>query len=240
MFGLNMSGCAVWNINNYQEARDFYNRCVPTRRGEPAFRKIKGKEGSSAMCVYIENEAVKFQYHRTNVVSWYPDNTYRLDVGYDSRSTAAFANRFVPAGHRVERQGHELHVPGWIYPTKYATPFVTDDGMVSGSERKFVKKLVNRKRAKAALQATSYHDYVHWYKTMWPLVKDNKMKLYQWNEPEVVLMLNDMECWYELMVSGNGCPSEVRYAVYGQANVYDEIREDRLPAGTDTGRWWIE
>lgn len=237
MFGLNMTGCAVWRINSYAEAVAFFDKC-PTRRGTDA-RKIKGKEGSRYMNVRMRGDNVVFRYHSTDAVVWRPDNTYLVDLTYDSRSTCTFVNRFIPNGHYAAKEGHHLIVGDTVYPARCRLT-VTAGGVVSGMLSRFGRTVVDRKRARQILLETNYHAYKAWYEVMFPMVAGSLPPSWQ-REPlsgeRVLAHLQSPDLWHALMVSLDGSPEKVRTILYSLFGGYTEVTADTLPNDRTADKW---
>jgi hypothetical protein len=235
-----MHGCAVWKINNYEQAVSFYNRCEPVKRNNPTVRKIRGKETSRVMNVRLDDGVVRFRYHDTDVVSWFPDNTYMLDLTYESRSTQEFSYHFIPNRHYVLSLGREIQVNGWLYPTLNKTVKVTADGVVTPTGFKYVKWFINRERAKEVLSKTKYRKYQRWYNTIWPVVRESITRKCVYSLNDALNLLADETKWYDLMESYCGMPDTIREYIYTENNVYDRVEVDRLPANNKKHNWTIE
>jgi hypothetical protein len=238
MFGLNMYGCAVSYLNNYAEAVRFYDSC-PTRRGMSE-RKIRGKEGSRAVSVYMHNDEVRFRYHYTDVVVWYPDNSYHVDLNYTSPSTCEFANRFTPRRHYAGGSGKFLVVGATAHPATCRLR-VSATGEVSEGRTQFVREVVDRKRARIACETTGFNAYRKWHKLMFPMVQDSLPPMWKrdWF-PEVSVLnvlLPDPNRWHELMVSAHSI-EQVRAIIYAKMGVFDTVTAKTLPYSHNTVSKW--
>lgn len=239
MFGLNMSGCPVWSINTFAQAAAFFEFC-PTQRGTDE-RKIKGKEGSKAMGVRMTHDggAVAFRYHCTNVVVWYRDGSYNINLSYNSRSTCEFGNRFIPRGHYADKQGHRLLIDDTVYPAGCQLT-VSADGVVSGMLYQFRRTTVNRKRARQILLGSNYHAYKAWRETMLPMLADSLPPLWRrqkLSNSAVVTHLQSSDLWHELMLSMDGNPENIRSHLYAQFEGYDHTTADHLPNKRVADKW---
>lgn len=244
MFALRMSGCAVWSINDFAEALAFYEKCKPIE-GDDGYRRVKGKEGSKQMSVYmtVARDSVRFRYHHTDVVVWRRDNSYSLNLQYGSVSTAIFANRFIPKDHAVLRQGHVIQAHGHLWPTRHSRVTVLPDDEVTGIEREFVKQQVNRLRAKEALKQTRYGEFSRWHKVMSNMLEDNgKLKRrYRFigNNQTMLELLETEEGWHDLLLEKDSLV-QLRGAIYEKFEVYDTQRVIKLPAKANSNSWIIE
>jgi hypothetical protein len=245
MFGLKMSGCTVYALNTYAEAAAFHDNC-PTSGGmrDGLHRAISGKTGSKIMGVRMTaGGPVSFRYHSTDVVVWYPDGTYEVDLTYTSSSTCAFANRFIPKGCYATTSARQFVAPSGTYPAGVKLR-VTPDGAVTAMSRtapRFRKKMVNRDRAKRSLQESGAADYLRWYKTMYPLVRDSAhSQLGGLDKSDLCEMFADPDRYHRLIMHPSGRPPRVREIVYERYDVYDWVYADRLARGASTAGWEVE
>jgi hypothetical protein len=243
MFGLNMNGCGVWAIDNYAEAAAFFERC-PTSRGmrDGVHRAIRGKEGSRTMGVRMSGDNICFRYHSTDVVIWHPDNSYSIDLHYDSASTRTFANRFIPSGHYAAKQGHHLVVGGRVYPAMCRLT-VSADGVVSGMRYKFRRHTVDRKRARQILTETNFYAYKAWHDVMYPMIAGAlrpSWKQEHFHRDTLLGHLRTPDHWHDLMVSRDGDPEVLRAHLYATFNGYKEETVDTLPDNRNIEKWRLE
>lgn len=239
-FAINMYD--VPYVTSYAEAVAFYERSVPWRNGGED-RPLVNKR-HRGMGVRLAGDAVVFRYHTTDVVIWRPDNSYELDNGrYSSRSTCEFANNFMPSMHWLMSETRHLRINDHIYPIWDCRRLrVSADGAVSGPGLgRFMKRTVNRKRARTLLKSLGYYEYLDWHKTMYPMVRDTMPPTWKREHVRVdqivALLAHGVDAYYPLMMSNGGEPDTVRevlYAAFGDArNVWDAAYHDRLPISTN-------
>jgi hypothetical protein len=233
MFGLSMRNCTVSSINSHAEAVAFYESC-PVKRGHDHGdeRPIRGKERSRRMHVRITDNVVKFRYHNTDVVSWCPDDSFKIEV-YTSNSTCAFAGCFTPRGTYMTKQGTVLKHDDKFYPLSGGIT-IHADGRVEQryAETTFAIMRTDRRKGKAALAATRYSEYRAWYNLMWPMLSGagNRKRWGCMGRDELIAHLNDEERWHDLILLTEGAPDELRRAIYFDADgVYYQEYADALP-----------
>jgi hypothetical protein len=215
MFGLNMRSCAVYRINSYDEARAFYEEC-PTAGGmrDGVHRAIKGKKGSNTMGVRLAGDKVAFRYHSTDVVTWNPDQSYTVDLRWNSTATCRFADVFIPGGHYATRGGYVLVVNDKAYPADTVLT-VARCGQVTYSygARMFQRQTVDGPVARSALKTTGYYDYLTWRNLMLPMM-GGKVRVTKpgWNcsTDWVFECVNNPEMWHDLLCSALGAPTQLR------------------------------
>ena len=220
MFGLSMHDCPVGSINSHAEAVVFYNSCKIKRGHDHGDeRPIRGKE-RSAMGVRITDNIVKFRYHHTDVVSWYPDNSFRIEV-YTSKSTCAFAECFTPRGTYMTKSGEVLRHNGTYHPL-LGKLTVHADGRVEQwyPDTCFGISRTDRRKGKEALCRTRYAEYRTWQNVMWAmLASGGAHRKYSWQvERDALAMLADESRWHELMMSHVGVPDALRKLIYKHAD----------------------
>jgi len=246
-FSLDMYSCAVRSIESYAEAVAFYESCTKPNKGSGLAdeRKIRGKETSKprTMGVRMEGGAVRFRYHYTDVVIWRPGDECEINP-YPSRSTGVFATCFLPGIlHGDEAQ---YYTQGdTTYPVSTRTTIT--EGKVS-TDAIFTRKVINRKRANAALKATRYAEYRDWYNVVAPTMRNTAASMYVvWTMPtsEVLHCLDDRERWADMMSKGL-TPDKVRLHIYHvsylhptNGGVWDTKTADTLPARGNHGKWDI-
>lgn len=244
MFGLNMQHAMVGLISSHADAREAYDKAKPRRGEDPGDeRRIPGKETSRQMGVRITREGnVAFRYHRTDVVTWYPDDRCVVET-YTSRATCEFANRFLPMYTGLIDTGDKLRHGDWIYPIVYHAT-IYPDGTVApyrANVRLVRHDKINRETAKRVLAKTNYAEYRKWYKVMSAMV-EMPYPLAYISQSAAVEKLRDKAEWHSLMLSDRGQPDALRKVLYLYAdagdNPYEVEAHERLPADTKrTTRW---
>lgn len=189
----------------------------------------------------LPDGSIAFRFHRTDVVTWHPDETYTL-VPYQSQSTCDFANTFLPSWHQLCRTGTLLTIGGWrngtMHPVDYDSTVRINPATNAPThplKSVFRKRKVDRKKAKALLAETNYAEYREWRKLMvamsgtgtscWDVTAHN-LKEY----------LADRDKWYDLMRSYYGNPGTIREFIYkttfGDRSPHHYEYADTLPANT--------
>ena len=232
MYGLSMHGCSVSSIRSHTEALAFYNSCKVKRGHDHGDeRPIRGKE-RSAMGVHISENVVKFRYYCTDVVSWYPDNSFRIEV-YTSNSTCAFANCFTPFRTIMIKTGAMLMHGDHIYPLLGSLTVHADGRVVQEyPDTCFGIRRTDRRKGKEALARTRYAEYRAWHNVMWPMVSGGgAYRKYVWQvERDALDMLADESRWHDLMMTTTGNPDTLRKLIYREANdVFYAEYADTLP-----------
>jgi hypothetical protein len=243
-FGLNMYDCGVSKIDSHAEALAFYNSCRVKRGNiDTDPRPIRGKE-RSPMDIRVKHGNVIFRYHRTDVVTWRPDDSYTVQC-WASQSTAMFASCFIPWKLDSFNLSTVLRVRDTLYPVVDRIT-VHADGRVD-TTAVFSRQVINRANAKQALASTRYADYVAWYKLMWPMVRGSRHNPYQFASVRyyyVKDVLADDANWHNLMMGPNGRPDEIRNALYTALDhefaVYDTVQEASLPYRSNLKPWSVE
>lgn len=235
MFGLSMHGCKVSSINSHAEAVAFYNSCKVKRGHDHGDeRPIRGKERSN-MSVRITDNVVKFRYHNTDVVSWYPDNSFRIET-WESNSTCEFARVFTPRGTSMTKQGQVLEHNDTYYPLRGSLTVHADGRVVQGYPGTcFSIVRTDRRKGKEALANTRYAEYRQWYNVMWPMVRDTAWLGYNWDvERFYEDYLADEDRWHDLMMTAIGDPNILRKLIYRDAadSPFHTEYADTLPGNT--------
>jgi len=242
-FGLSMRGVSY--VMTYDAAVAMYNKATPWRGEDPEGERPLPQKRARDYGVRMDGTDVVFRYHRTDVIRWHMDGSYTMDTGgYRTRSTGEFATKFMPRTHYVEKEATHLRINGEIWPIAGHKVTVSADGTPSGEGLGvFVKRTVNRKKAKVLLDRLGYPAYRQWYETMSPMVRDTLDRPSQRKNVvggEVEAWLKDPEKWHELMVSNGGTPAQVRemmYEIHGDhQGVWDHERRDSV---TDAQGWTI-
>jgi hypothetical protein len=236
MFGLSMRNCAVQGINSHAEAAAFYNSCKIKRgydHGDE--RPIRGKERSDMSVRISPNGAVRFKYHHTDVVSWYPDNSFRVAT-YRSNSTCAFAGCFTPRRTHMTKTGTVLAHGDVYYPLRGSLT-VHADGRVEQeyADTCFGIPRTDRRKGKEALARTRYAEYRAWHNVMWPMaLGGGSARRYSWEvELRVLELLANEAGWHELMMATIGDPNNLRKLIYSlSGGVFYTEYADTLPRNT--------
>jgi len=222
-----------------------YNKATPWRGEDPDGERPLPQKRARDYGVRMDGTDVVFRYHRTDVIRWHKDGSYTMDTGgYRTRSTCEFASKFMPHRHYVEKEASHLRINGDIYPIAGHKVAVSADGTPSGEGLGvFVKRTVNRKKAKVLLDRLGYPAYRQWYETMFPMVRDTLPPT--WRRDHIAagyveMALKDPEKWHELMVSNSGTPAQVRemmYEIHGDRHgVWDYEQRDSV---TDQQGWRV-
>lgn len=246
-FALSMH--SVRAVRSYTDAVEFYKNCTPWVNGGDD-RPFKGKRARH-MGVRIENDAVIFRYHRTDVVTWHSDDTCEVDVSYGSRSTDAFADNFMPARHSLSRESTVLRVGGWVdgvvYPVQDSFK-IGPDGTVH-TDVVFQRSVHKPAETRAMLKEMGYYDYLAWHKLMCPMVEDTLPAM--WNR-EKMTARDALTCmmsehgYHRLMTSASGMPKTIREiacSFYGnEFDIYEVETRETLPSSDQVrrGKWLIE
>ena len=191
---------------------------------------------------------IHFTYHRTDVVQWYPDDTCTLDVSYPSRSTACFANRFAPKGVGVYGECSALCVRGVYYRPNGTIRLDADGRLTHASEDTLpIRQVrVDRKKAKAAAEASGLTAFLAWYKPVAALLGSGQMHRTSLACPDVLPALLDRDQWEVLRCSGgiagfgagiSAVEKVLRKAVYQHYDAYYTIEHASTPDYGSFSAW---
>lgn len=110
-------------VSTYAAANSVYDKAVPLKVGD--YRGLKDKR-DAAKTVGRFGEAVCFKYHSTVLVRWL---RHKIELRtWDSMSSAAFANRFLPEGiHAVSLGGKMYYAQDGKYYEPSHAPLVFNE-----------------------------------------------------------------------------------------------------------------
>lgn len=200
---------------------------------------------------------VVFRYHDTNVVTWHADGRCTLDLSYASVSTQTFAHELGPSDIRISldtkyvvggqavigvHTGHTT-MHGYLVPTY--TCYRVDDVVTLhvGGERTvvdvddtqpFIRRAVNRQRAKEARSETRYDDFAAWLRddfSPWVMAKEalgQSLKTLRTAHPNCAERLRMLEREDDWPILARGCGLVARpwYDVnWRPARVMADLRE---------------
>lgn len=213
--------------DNYKQALDLFERTTPWRNGGED-HPLPNKRVRHMGVRKLPDGSIAFRFHRTDVVTWRPDETYTL-VPYQSQSTCDFASAFLPYGHNLCKTGAVLGIyertgPSVYYPVEYDSNVHVNPTLKAPTHKLnsiFVKQRVNQKAAKAARDKTRYAEFAEWYKLM--MAMRNNMPImhgeftYNVTSHDILNALADESRWHDLMTSGYFCSDilgDIRDAIY--------------------------
>lgn len=134
-------------FTSYESVLALYNDIKPTRSG---LRKLKYRSSNNSCTIRKgEDGTVYCRYHSTDVVTFSPDGTIHVGIGYNSVSTRAFANACTPYYVSVETNSgyQEVYIPskGYYYPLTGKFTILPDGGVDCVQvERRMVNMKCNR------------------------------------------------------------------------------------------------
>jgi hypothetical protein len=124
-------------VHDYTTAQAALERATKTPTGRQRKLKLQGYHlglSSNHGVTWArpnEDGSIAFTLYATDVVTWYPDNSFVVD-NFGSVTTSGFARRFLPSGiylrHPVERQGVLGGDRGVVYPSGAPSKVTTDWG----------------------------------------------------------------------------------------------------------------
>ena len=190
--------------------------------------------------VRMVGDNVVFRLHSTEVVTWRPDGSVRVNV-YHSQSTCAFINNFTPRHVMIS-----LHNNGYVVrdlDTQLATPLRDDftifaDGTIGETDPAvFALQRINKPAAKRLREEVGYTAFAKWRKIMEPLLVNGHSWQLRYNarweidSHGVDECLQDQEMWPKFIIA-----SIANSAIL--ANIYDRsasevYRHDHF----DTVQW---
>jgi hypothetical protein len=223
----------VRRLNTYAEAAALFDKAKLRKN-------TYGRSGTHAMPRHSahftglsksHDGTICFIYHSTEVVQWHPDNTCTLDLNYESQSTAAFADRFMPRGAGISGECKALRSGDAYYKPGAQVRLDAEGRLTHASEdtRPIARVRVDRKKANKAMEVSGLKDFLAWYKPMAALLGNEQMHRGQPGWPDTLVALLDRDQWENLRVSagiadyGAEVPAvekELRKIVYEEHDAY--------------------
>ena len=230
---------SVPRVRSYEQAVAFYNKAAekPWRKGKipnraqyfPQYYADYAFPGKRQRTCGVRKvgENIIFRLHTTDVITWRPDNSVRVEV-YHSQSTCHFIDHFTPA------LSISLHNNGYILRHRddncTATPIRDDftifaDGTVGETEpAAFALQRIRRDVAKELRDAVRYPAFVKWRKIMEPLLAPHRDWREHWKLEGEIYATGLSECLrneehWPLLVNANMANSTIL------ANLYDKAPE---------------
>lgn len=246
-FGINMYGTPA--ARSYADAVEIYNQAIPWQNGGDD-RPLPNKRARH-MGVRMRGDDVIFRYHRTDVVTWFSDNSFVIDASWGSRSTDAFANHYMPYDFNLTRESRALHVGGWengkTYPVASEVTVAADRTVLTDAI--FQRSIHKRKETRAMLKELGYYEYLTWRNLMYPMVEESMPAM--WNRErltarDALACVSSEQGYHRLMMSASGDPKTIREiacSYYGQQfDIYEVETRETLPSPrvVASGKWLIE
>ena len=207
-------------IDNYTDALNFHARAAekPWRNGGEDY-PFPEKRARQYGVRKTANGSIAFRFHRTDVVTWHPDNSITLEV-WNSQSTQAFANTLLPFGVSPTRGMTRLVVGGWrdgkVYPIARTVRIGPDHTTVE-TPLVWETLTIDRKVAKRVLADTRYAEYREWWTLMTAMQPDRQLSYGSgiFRPSDIVEALADKDRWHDLMTSYAALTVDhVRQAIY--------------------------
>jgi hypothetical protein len=243
---------SVPRVRSYEDAVAFYNKAAakPWRQSTKSNKRhyndhaFPGKR--QRQCgVRMVGEHIIFRLHGTDVITWRPDGTVRVEV-YHSQSTCHFIDHFTP-GISVSMHNNGYVVRHWDAEFT-ATPIKDDftifaDGTIGETERTaFALQRVKRDVAKELRDTVRYPEFAKWRKIMEPLLAPHRDWRERWKlESEIwstglsQCLLNE-EHW-PLLVNANMDNQTILVHLYDSATEVYEFEYFRTLKWRADGRY---
>lgn len=230
---------SVPRVRSYEQAVEFYNKAAkkPWRKGKlpsraryfPQYYSDYAFPGKRQRTCGVRKvgENIIFRLHSTDVVTWRPDGSVKIEV-FHSQSTCHFIDHFV-SGVWVN-----LHSNGYVIrhhdddctATPVSSDFViTADGTITDTmPAAFALPRIKRDEAKKLREAVRYPQFVKWRKIMEPLLTPHRDWRERWKLEAEVYANGIQECLrneehWPLLVNANVDNSRIL------ANLYDRAPE---------------
>jgi len=245
MFGLSMRG--VSSVTSYAEAVAMFERAQakPQRPADSGDFKIPGK-ASKITGISMRNGEVRFTYHTTAVVMWFPDGTCTVDLSYESFSTATFANKFTPAGIGIHGEADVVSVGTWREGKYYAhcgSVTIRPDGTLEGT-RAIRSKRLNRKRAATALATENFAAFAAYYTPLHDFWGNQLHMGEDIASHRMLAMMRDPEQWDALarcyLRHSTSVLPRLREMVYELHGAYDTKEKEFAPSYNTMRKWLRE
>lgn len=196
------------SVHDHASALAYFHRCTPWRgeSGETSRPLLEPRRRTMSVNLHSDG-SVAFQLHRTEVVTYHPDNTLTLDV-YATPTTDAFARSFMP--HRVMPAfvSDYVYAFGRYYRTEHHRATVID--LTRGevvNPLPWQRKTIDRARARQARNMFGLTAFKAWYQAVVALghTLDGTYHPYRMSNEDHLRALADQSRWLELV------PQNVRW-----------------------------
>jgi len=174
---------SVPTVRNYEQAVAFHNKAAekpwrPSSKANPNHFNDYAFPGKRQRTCGVRKvgESIIFRLYNTDVITWRPDGSVRVEV-YGSQSTCHFIDNFTP-GISIS-----MHNNGYIvrhYDNYTVTPVKDDftifaDGTIGETEHTaFALQRIKRDVAKELRDTARYPAFVKWRKIMEPLLAPHR------------------------------------------------------------------
>ena len=246
---------AVPYVRSYDEALAFHAKAAkkPWRKGKLPSRAayypnyytdhaLPGKRSRNCG-VRMMGDNVVFRLHSTEVITWRPDGSVRVNV-YHSQSTCVFINNFIPNHLMIS-----MHSNGYVLRdlrTLDAIPLRDDftifaDGTIGETDPAvFALQRINKPAAKRLREEVGYTAFAKWRKIMEPLLVGQHDWREQWNADSelsrmgYVSALKDQEMWPKFVIAGRDNQNILAHLYTGHS--WDIYRVDYV----DNLKWRVD
>ena len=246
---------AVPYVRSYDEALAFHAKAAekPWRKGKLPSRAayypnyytdhaLPGKRSRNCG-VRMMGDNVVFRLHSTEVITWRPDGSVRVNV-YHSQSTCVFINNFIPNHLMIS-----MHSNGYVLrnlETLDVIPLRDDftifaDGTIGETDPvAFGVQRINKPVAKRLREEVGYPAFTKWRKIMEPLLVGQHDWREQWNADSelsrmgYVSALKDQEMWPKFVIAGRDNQNILAHLYTGHS--WDIYRVDYV----DNLKWRVD
>ena len=213
---------AVPYVRSYDEALAFHAKAAkkPWRKGKLPSRAryypnyytdhaLPGKRQRTCGVRMMGNNVV-FRLHSTEVITWRPDGSVRVNV-YHSQSTCVFINNFIPNHLMIS-----MHSNGYVLrnlETLDAIPLRDDftifaDGTIGETDpAAFGVQRINKPAAKRLREEVGYPAFTKWRKIMEPMLinghgwRDRASAGWEVSAKGYRAVLQDQEMWPKFIIA---------------------------------------
>ena len=157
-------------LHSYHYAKDWFEKVFKPRSWPDNERPLKDNR-SIHFALRKVGDTYECRLHRTAVVTWVNANECILDSSYDSKSTCAFAGRYVPEGRPLSYNGQnafQLH--GTYFSAKKPIRLKKEGGVhwcVVGEVEKCMRKVLCPDAVYEINKA--FKPFAQWARAMWAI-----------------------------------------------------------------------
>lgn len=222
--------CTFNPIQSYAQAVKTWKKAVifPRDREGPRGLVDRRKKHLTIERTAAEDIILRLYDHPT--VTWHKDGALTI-CAYSTKSTGAFANHCTPVGMYVSATGtFRVTVDNRTYKVTGKITFRQRGNTWKADQiTPWSVPIVNRERAKQALDETGYNEFRLWFKTYVQMAPKPDGRAGWIDNANIVTMLRDRRSWRDLVTTrfpnAWGFPDralhEIRQAIYRECGCID-------------------
>lgn len=199
-----MIKCTFGRIQSYAQAVKAWQKGVIFRKDDPpqAPRGLVDKRKKHLAIERTEAGDIILRLYDHPTVTWHKDGSLTL-CGYNSKSTGKFATHCTPPGFYV-MGGDRVHIDGRTYKLANKLTFYQDGDTWKVKDKSQIEPwsvpVVNRARAKQALEETGYKEFRLWLTTYVQMAASPQARSGGVvPDKKLIHMLRDRSMWRELV-----------------------------------------